>query len=111
MPKKAKAKTKGSRRGIKNPKKKGQMKSKGINILCTRFQGDFAGGGESSTSRKKYVRQVILFQEDNKQALERELDITFSPKHDAKINKSEPIKVVGAFSHYSEMPKVTRAFL
>ena len=44
------------------------------------ISGGFAGGGESSSSCKKYVRQVMLCQEDNNHALEREPDITFSPK-------------------------------
>jgi len=44
------------------------------------ISGGFADGGESSPSRKKYIRQVMLCQEDNKQAAEREPEISFSSR-------------------------------
>jgi hypothetical protein len=40
----------------------------------------FAGGGKSSSSRKKYVRQVMLCQEYETPASGRELDISFTTK-------------------------------
>lgn len=44
------------------------------------ISGGFSEGGESSTSQKKYIRQVMLCEEDNKQTLTREPEITFTPK-------------------------------
>jgi hypothetical protein len=49
-------------------------------LYCVTISGGFTGEGESSSSRKKYIRQVMLCQEDNKQAAEREPDVFFSPR-------------------------------
>jgi hypothetical protein len=44
------------------------------------ISGGFSRGGESSSSRKKYVRQVMLCQEYEKQVPEHELDVSFTAK-------------------------------
>jgi len=65
------------RRSERENKKDGQNEEKihTLNIIS----GGFAWGGESSSSRKKYIRHVMLCQEDNRQATERESDVSFSP--------------------------------
>jgi len=42
--------------------------------------GGFAGGGESSASRKNYARQIMLINEGSHVFAEKSSDITFSPK-------------------------------
>jgi hypothetical protein len=44
------------------------------------ISGGFSGGGESSSSPKKYVRQVMLCQEYGEQTSDREPDISFTTK-------------------------------
>jgi hypothetical protein len=44
------------------------------------ISGGFAGGGESSTSRKKYVRQIMLLDDNAHRPLKQEPDITFTAR-------------------------------
>jgi hypothetical protein len=59
--------------------KKGEGNEEKRHTLNT-ISGGFAGGGESSSSRKKYVRQVMLCQEYETPASGREPDISFTTK-------------------------------
>jgi hypothetical protein len=63
------------------PKKKGSDEEQRDRHTPHNISGGFVVGGESSTSRKKYVHQVLLCQEGSNQTFEREPDITFSPKY------------------------------
>jgi len=69
---------KGENRQKTKNKKEGQNEEK-RHTLNT-ISGGFAGGGESSSSRKKYLRQVMLWQEYDKQVAEHEPNISFTPK-------------------------------
>jgi hypothetical protein len=63
----------------KTEKKKDEG-SDGKRHTLNTISGGFSGGGESNSSRKKYVRQVMLCQEYETPDSGRELDISFTAK-------------------------------
>lgn len=60
--------------------KKEDLSEEKRNTPNTISRGFLGGGGESSTSRKKYARQVMLCQEYDEQTSEHEPDISFMAK-------------------------------
>jgi len=65
---------------VQKNKKEGQEEEPKYRHTLHTISGSFSGGGESSSSQKKYIRQVMLYEEDNKHSPTQEPDITFTPK-------------------------------